>query len=107
MNVARWLFLLPATLLPASFVGLALYYLVTVPTKDDFFVGPAGALTGTVLLFDAVLGALAFAGFLYSLWIAPAERRELCIMATLSVLASAAAYGLAMQVLRYGYRLPA
>ncbi len=105
MSAARWLFLLPAVLLPASFVGLALYYLVTTPTQDDFFVGPAGAATGVVLLLDVLLGVVGLAGFLYCLWTAPVERRELWLIAGLSTLASAAAYGLAMHILRFGYRL--
>ncbi len=91
--------------LPASFLGLALYYLVTAPTKDDFFAGAAGVTTGVILLFDAVLGVAGLAGLLYGLWTASAERRALCTIAALSLLASAAAYGVAMQVLRYGYRL--
>jgi hypothetical protein len=107
MNAARWLFLVPATLLPASFIGLALYYLVTTPTKDDFYVGPAGVTTGVVLLIDALLCVAGLAGFLYDLCAAPMERRRLWLIAGLSALASAAAYGLAMQVLRFGYRLHA
>lgn len=103
--MGRWLFLLPAILLPASFIGLALYYLAVTPTKDDFFVGPAGVITGGVLLLDVLIGAAGLTGFLHLLWVSPGQRRELCIMAALSIVASAAAYGLAMQILRYGYRI--
>ena len=104
MALARWAFFLPAILLPASFVGLSLYYLIAMPNKDAFFVGPVGALTGVVLLLDGLVACVGLAGFC-SLFIAsPADRRALWIVAALSAIATAAAYGMAMQILRLGYK---
>ena len=103
----RLLFLLPAISLPASFIGLALYYAAIVPTKDDFFVGRVGVATGAVLLGDAVIGVIGLVGFFCMVWSAAEMRRETFFIAVLSVLATAATYGLAMQVLRLGYRLHA
>lgn len=103
MTIARWGFLLPAILLPASFLGLSLYYLVVTPSKDDFFVGPVGALTGTLLLIDGILALIGLAAFCYLLLFSPTERRALWIIVAFSAVAMAATYSMAMQVLRMGY----
>lgn len=105
MTATRWLFLFPAALLPASLLGLTLYYLVTAPTKNDFYVGQAGAATGVVLLLDLLVGVVGLGGFAYSLWAAPVGRLKLCLIAVLSALAFVAAYGLSMQVLRFSFGL--
>ncbi len=102
--MARWLFLLPAVLMPASFLGLTLYYLAATPTKDDFFVGPVGVFTAGILLVDVAIGAVGLVGFLRWLWVSPDQRRDICIIAVLSVVATVAAYGLAMRILRIGYQ---
>ena len=104
MTLAPWAFFLPAILVPASFVGLALYYLIATPTSDAFFVGPAGVLTGVVLLLDGLVACIGLIGFCFLFLASPPDRRALWISAVLSAIATVATYGMAMQILRAGYR---
>jgi hypothetical protein len=103
--VVRGVFWICVLLLPASFIGLGLYYLAVSPTRDDFYVGAVGANTGAVLLVDGVIasiGLLAFCGLL----IAGEEgRKALWITVGLSAIAVAATYGIAMQILRLGFSI--
>lgn len=99
--MARLSFLLAATLIPASFIGLALYYIAVRPTKNDFFVGPVGFYTGVVLLLDLFIGFSGLVGFLHLLWTTPADRSKACIIAGLFLVALVGTYGLSMQILRF------
>jgi len=99
--MGRSLFLLAATLIPGSFIGLALYYIAVRPTKNDFFVGPVGFYTALVLLLDLAIGIAGLAGFLHLLWVSPTERSKACLIAGLAFVALVGTYGLSMQILRF------
>ncbi|MCA3183604.1 hypothetical protein [Cupriavidus sp.] len=99
--MGRILFLLAVTLIPASFIGLALYYIAVRPTKNDFFVGPVGLYTAVVLLLDLLIGIAGLVGFVHLLWVSPAERGKAWLIAGLFLVALVGTYGLAMQILRF------
>ncbi|MCA3193345.1 MULTISPECIES: hypothetical protein [unclassified Cupriavidus] len=101
--MAKWLFLASAVSLPASFAGLALYYLMVSPTRNNFFVGPAGAYTAVVLLLDALVAVTGLAAFVRLLWASSGQRFMICAIATISLITSVALHALAMQILESGF----
>lgn len=105
MTVVRWVFWICVLVLPTSFIGLGLYYLTVSPTKDDFYVGAVGANTGAVLLVDGIVGLIGLLAFCWLLIAGEESRKALWVTAGLSAIAIAATYGIAMQILRLGFRI--
>ena len=102
-TIVRWVFWACMLVLPTSFIGLGLYYLAVSPTKDDFYVGAVGATTAVVMAADMVIALTGVLAFCWLLVAGEGSRKALSVCAGLAAIATAAAYGIAMQILRSGF----
>lgn len=76
MKQVRFIFWLCIVLVPISFIGLQIFFYITQPSKDSFYVGASLAQAGVVYLIDLCLFLFATLCIAILMFIDKANRKK-------------------------------